>query len=107
MVEGVRLDDPSTMTTETTQTIPEPEGPRRLTRSSDERVIAGVCAGIGRYFGIDPVVVRLITVVLIFFGGAGVIAYGAAWLLVPSDKAPASARTGRALARRAAIVIGV
>jgi phage shock protein PspC (stress-responsive transcriptional regulator) len=95
------------MTTETTTPTPEPPAPRRLVRASEERVIAGVCSGIGRYFGIDPVVVRLITVVLVFFGGAGLIAYGAAWLLVPSDKAADGGSTGRALAKRTAVVLGV
>jgi PspC domain len=38
---------------------PPPREPKRLLRSSDDRVIAGVCAGLGRYFGIDPVIVRI------------------------------------------------
>jgi phage shock protein PspC (stress-responsive transcriptional regulator) len=57
--------------------------PRRLERSRDDRWIAGVCGGLGEYLNIDPVIVRLIAVALIFAGGAGVIAYVAAVLLVP------------------------
>ena len=96
------------MTTETTATpAPEPSGARRLTRSSSDRVIAGVCGGIGRYLGIDPVICRLIMIVLVFFGGAGVIAYGAAWLIVPRDDAPAARSDARSLARRTLIVLGV
>jgi phage shock protein PspC (stress-responsive transcriptional regulator) len=88
MVETGVFADASTMTTQTTTPQPEPpEAPasRRLTRSSSDRVIAGVAGGLGRYFSIDPVVVRIAFIVGAFFGGAGLIAYGAAWLLVPSD----------------------
>ena len=59
------------------------EGPRRLYRSRDERLIGGVCGGLAEYFGIDPLIVRIITVGLVFAGGAGFLAYLAAWLLVP------------------------
>jgi phage shock protein PspC (stress-responsive transcriptional regulator) len=57
---------------------PEPERPRRLYRSQDERMIAGVAGGLGDYFGIDPVIVRVIAVVLVFAGGAGLLLYAAA-----------------------------
>jgi phage shock protein PspC (stress-responsive transcriptional regulator) len=59
--------------------------PRRLYRSRDERVIAGVCGGIARYFNIDPVLVRVGAVALIFLGGAGLLAYLAAVLLIPKE----------------------
>ena len=59
------------------------EGPRRLYRSRDERLVGGVCGGLAEYFGIDPLIVRIVTVGLIFAGGAGFLAYLAAWLLVP------------------------
>src|SRR5438477_9041266 len=110
MVRGVFVGHAAGMTTETTEPTPpapEPKGPRRLTRSSEDRVIAGVCGGIGGYVGIDPVVVRLIFIVLLFFGGAGVIAYGAAWLIVPRDDAPAARLDARSLARRTLLVIGI
>ncbi|MEA2404500.1 MAG: hypothetical protein QOE08_1147, partial [Thermoleophilaceae bacterium] len=67
----------------------------RLLRSSSDKMIAGVAAGIGRYLGIDPVIVRVIAVVLVFFGGAGILLYLAAWLLVPSDSGPAPEIRGR------------
>ncbi len=63
----------------------EPDRPRRLFRSKDERMIAGVAGGLGEYFGIDPVIVRVIAVVLVFAGGAGLLLYLAAWLLVPEQ----------------------
>src|SRR3954454_8634079 len=73
---------------------PEPE-PRRLYKSADDRMIAGVCAGIAEYFAIDAVIVRVIAVALVFAGGAGLLAYLAAWLLVPERDAGPSERPGR------------
>ena len=67
----------------TTSAYDQGSRPRRLERSPDDRWIAGVCGGLGEYLNIDPVIVRLIALALIFAGGAGVIAYIAAVLLVP------------------------
>jgi phage shock protein C len=58
---------------------------QRLTRSSSDKVIAGVCAGIGQYFGIDAVIVRLIMVALVFAGGITVLLYPILWLVMPTD----------------------
>lgn len=60
--------------------------PRRLRRRSDERVIAGVASGLGDYFNIDPLLVRIGLVASLVFGGLGLFLYGAAWLLVPDDE---------------------
>jgi phage shock protein PspC (stress-responsive transcriptional regulator) len=57
----------------------------RLVRRSEGRMIAGVCKGIADHFGIDPILVRIGFVVITFFGGAGVVAYAAAWLLIPEE----------------------
>jgi phage shock protein PspC (stress-responsive transcriptional regulator) len=54
-------------------------------RARDDRVIAGVCGGIARYFRIDPLIVRIAAVALLFAGGFSLIAYLAAWALVPED----------------------
>src|SRR3954453_18868868 len=62
--------------------------PRKLTRSSSDRVLGGVSGGLGRYFDIDPIIFRIGFVVLTLAGGAGFIAYVAAWLLVPADTVP-------------------
>src|SRR4051794_5997702 len=62
------------------------EGPRRLLRPRDDRILAGVAGGLGRYFGIDPVLFRLGFIVLVFAGGAGVLAYVLAAILIPSDR---------------------
>ena len=60
---------------------------KRLLRSKSNRMIAGVCAGIGVYLGIDPTVIRLLWVLLTFFSfGAGVLAYIIAWVIVPEGK---------------------
>ena len=56
---------------------------RRLYRSRRQRVLGGVCGGLAEYFGIDPLIVRIIAIALVFAGGAGFLAYFAAWLLVP------------------------
>jgi phage shock protein PspC (stress-responsive transcriptional regulator) len=56
---------------------------RRLARPHDGRMVAGVCRGLGDYFDVDPVIFRVLLAVLAFFGGAGIIAYGAGWLLIP------------------------
>ena len=59
--------------------------PPRLVRRTHGRMIAGVCQGIAEHFHVDPILVRIAFVVMSFFGGAGVIAYAAAWLLVPEE----------------------
>ncbi len=51
-------------------------------------MIAGVCAGAGRYFDVDPVIFRVILGVLVFFGGVGLAIYGVCWLLLPEDGRP-------------------
>jgi signal transduction histidine kinase len=51
-----------------------------LRRSDDDRVVAGVCAGIAGALGVDPTLVRLVFTLLALAGGAGVALYGAAWL---------------------------
>ena len=63
---------------------PPPERPRRLTRSRDDRVLAGVAGGLGSYFGVDPVIVRIAFAVSVFFGGLGAVAYIALALFVPT-----------------------
>jgi len=81
-----------------TQSLPPPPAPppgatagpaaapgvvRRLTRRTDNRIIAGVASGLADYLGIEPWIVRIGFVVLVFFGGFGALAYLIAWLLVP------------------------
>ena len=57
---------------------------KQLTRSATNRMIAGICAGIGEYSNIDPTVVRLIAVLLLFLTGPGVvIAYIIMAIIIP------------------------
>lgn len=58
----------------------------RLVRPRDNRWIAGVCAGLGRRFGISPNLVRLLFVLSTILPGPQFIIYIALWLLIPSDK---------------------
>ena len=71
---------------------------RRIYRSRKESMIAGVCGGLGEYFDIDPVIMRLIFVLLIFAGGAGLIGYIIAWIIIPlaplSETGPGAPVTG-------------
>ncbi|PIR86083.1 hypothetical protein COU14_00880 [Candidatus Kaiserbacteria bacterium CG10_big_fil_rev_8_21_14_0_10_44_10] len=68
-------------TSNTEHTSDEPK--KRLYRDTDNAIIAGVASGLARYFDIDPVIVRLIFVVSIFFNGLGILAYIILWLVVP------------------------
>lgn len=58
---------------------------KRLTRSTSDRVIGGVCGGLGRYFDLDPVFFRIGAIALSFVGGAGLLLYLAALLLMPNE----------------------
>ena len=62
---------------------PEVEQPPRLLRSREDRVIGGVAGGLAHYLSTDPVIVRLVFVVLAVFGGGGILAYIVAWLVIP------------------------
>ncbi len=57
--------------------------PRRLRRSRNGRVAAGVAAGLGDYFALDPVLFRVLFATSAFFGGAGILAYLLAWAALP------------------------
>ena len=61
---------------------------RRLRRSSTDRVVVGVAGGLGRYFGVDPVLFRIGFVISLFFGGLGILAYLLLALFVPTDGEP-------------------
>jgi phage shock protein C len=58
---------------------------KRLYRSRNNRVIAGVAAGIADYFDIDPIIVRLLFVVLAIGQGSGVLAYIIGWIIIPEE----------------------
>lgn len=64
----------------------ESGAPKRLFRDTEDAMIAGVSAGIGKYFGIDPIWPRLAFIALIFAGGSGILIYILLWLIVPEAK---------------------
>jgi phage shock protein PspC (stress-responsive transcriptional regulator) len=60
-----------------------PNQSKRLFRSWKNRVIGGVCGGVGEYFDIDPNVIRLVSALLIFFGGLSLWVYLIMWIVLP------------------------
>jgi phage shock protein C len=59
---------------------------KRLVRRTDNKMIGGVCAGVADYFGLDPTLVRVLTVVGAVLGfGSVVVAYLVAWAVMPSQ----------------------
>ena len=71
---------------ETPPTMPQPEQPpRRLTRSSTDRMIGGVAGGLARHLNVDPLAIRITFVILSFAGGIGLIAYLLCLAFVPVD----------------------
>lgn len=58
---------------------------KKLYRSTDERWLAGVCGGLGKYFNVDPTLVRVIFLVLVLFGLGGAILYLVLWVLIPEE----------------------
>jgi phage shock protein C len=61
------------------------EPSRRLYRSRRDRKIAGVCGGLAEYWGIDPVIPRLVWVVLALAAGTGLLAYVICWIVIPNE----------------------
>ncbi|MEK9159626.1 MAG: PspC domain-containing protein [Patescibacteria group bacterium] len=62
---------------------PKEAGEKKLYRDPDDAIIAGVCSGLGAYFGIETVLVRLIFFITILFGGFGIVIYVILWLIMP------------------------
>jgi phage shock protein C len=58
---------------------------KRLYRSRKERMIGGVCGGLGAYFGIDPTLIRLLFIIGLLMGGPGVLAYLILLIVVPEE----------------------
>jgi phage shock protein PspC (stress-responsive transcriptional regulator) len=80
-----------------TQSNPQPEqqtnyeyaGPRRLFRAPDEGMIGGVCVGLGHYFGIDPVWLRIAFLAAFFIAGGGILIYIILWIVLPKAESTA------------------
>lgn len=66
---------------------PPPAPPKRLTRSRDDKMVAGVCGGLAEYFNIDPTLVRIGAVVALCLGFPAVLlGYVVAWAIVPQTR---------------------
>jgi len=59
---------------------------KHLYRSKKNRIIAGVCGGLGEYFNINPVIIRLLWLLFVFYGGSGILAYIIAWIIIPEER---------------------
>jgi phage shock protein C len=96
---------------------PDPAAPsqRMVRRSRSDRVIAGVCGGVGRYLGVDPVLLRIAFIILALANGLGVIAYVVAWVAIPEERPDQPAgplpeprrETGRLVLGGALVVLGL
>jgi phage shock protein PspC (stress-responsive transcriptional regulator) len=89
MDETTGTSDPPSSAGTTTATPPEPAPQpqyRRLTRRPERGMIAGVAAGLGEHFSVDPLIFRIAFVVAVLAGGLGVLAYLLLWWLVPSSE---------------------
>ena len=92
-----------------------PRGERLLRRSTSDKVLAGVCGGLGRYLGVEPVLLRIAAVVLTLANGLGLIAYVIAWIVIPEERdgQPVAAvrtpkqETGRLVLGGALVVLGL
>lgn len=75
---------------ETTSSFPKIDLKKvRIYRDADDQIIGGVCSGIAKYFGIDPIIVRLIFGLSLFLGGFGVLLYILLWIIVPEARTTA------------------
>lgn len=66
---------------------------KKLTRSADDRWLAGICGGLGEYFGIDPTLIRVIFVLASVLLGAvvgGMLLYAILWILIPAEGIPSA-----------------
>ena len=73
--------DPRNPTSENPQMPPQ----KKVTRPQEGRMIAGVCAGLARYFDVDATIVRVGLVLFSCLGGAGVLSYLICWLVIPEE----------------------
>lgn len=81
-VEDARRDEPGTVTNQMYTQSPT----RKLLRSRDDRMVAGVCGGIARLFGVDAAIVRVLLVIATILGiGTGALVYLACWLIIPQE----------------------
>jgi phage shock protein PspC (stress-responsive transcriptional regulator)/predicted membrane protein len=102
---------PTEPTTGPTEPMTPPKGDappvKRFTRSSSDKLIGGVAGGLGRYFGVDPILFRIAFVVLTFAGGVGVLAYIGLLAFVPADDDSHVFGSGRGANLIGAVLLGI
>jgi len=86
------------MAEEKTKSTESTKSTKRLIRPEDNRIIAGVCSGLGNFFSVDPTVIRIIFILITVFGGSGILLYFVLWLIMPAEK---SAYAGYAIRENA------
>ena len=59
--------------------------PKKLYRSGKDKMLGGVCGGIGEYFNVDSTLIRLVWVAFSLTGGAGLLAYILTWIIIPRN----------------------
>lgn len=59
---------------------------KKLYKSNTNKMICGVCGGLGEFFGIDPTIIRLIWAILALLGGMGIVAYLIAAVIIPNSE---------------------
>jgi len=59
--------------------------PKRLYRSRDDRWLAGICGGIGAYFGLDPTLIRVLFALFALAVGGGILLYILLWIIIPLE----------------------
>jgi phage shock protein PspC (stress-responsive transcriptional regulator) len=57
---------------------------KKLHRHTEDRKLAGVCAGLAEYFDMDPLIFRVVFLMSVFFGGIGLLVYAIMWIMVPA-----------------------
>lgn len=72
------------------------EETKKLYRSKDDCWVAGVCGGIGRYFNLDPTLIRALFVIFTLFGGSGILLYLILWLIIPEEPGEMAEKAGEA-----------
>lgn len=66
-----------------------PKAYRRIYRDSDNRILGGVCSGMGLYWRIDPIIFRLLFILAVLFAGTGILIYLVLWIAIPKAVTPA------------------
>jgi phage shock protein C len=59
--------------------------PKRIYRSRNDKILAGICGGLGHYLNIDPVFIRILFIILLLTVGSGILIYLLAWILIPLE----------------------